>query len=165
MSILSGRILALETNKPLSGLIVSLHAGSSSGMPAGERMGLVKNPFKYFTQNLGSIVSDQNGGFHAEIDPKLIAAGSDHPSGLRFMLAVLAPSASKSLTYVVSKPPAERLLYWTELHHLPLGRPETCVIQVSVGKAKELGVPLYREETEEVREHEITEQVPERCRL
>lgn len=157
MSTVFGKIRTLETNKPMGDLIVSLHAGTTKGMPPRERRGQIKDPFKFFNKHLGATITTESGEFQIQLNEKSSSHATLQKEPHEYILAVLSPSMAKTPTSTAATLSSRRLLHWTQLPHITLGKTEACVIQIPIEKAKALNVPLFMPESVQGKMHEIKE--------
>jgi hypothetical protein len=155
MTTIYGNLRVKETNEAISGLVVSIFAremviktptmktkmvkSPSTVKVPYARKGMASNPFQLYTRSLGSTITNEQGEFRIEFDRKN-ADKSRVQTQPQLMLAVLAPSTTKTIDQVAALSYFKRLLHWIKLSPLGPDQTEAFVIQLMDEQLKHFNI-------------------------
>jgi len=135
-----GIVKTKENNDPVPGLIISVYA-SGNTKPQKETS---PNPFKIYTQSVGSTITNDDGEFQVEFDLKAFMQVSKIKGKASFILAVLAPSTTDTIGLLASAILYKRLLHWTEFPCSELSQSEAFFIRLQEEQFKKFDLKLPR---------------------
>lgn len=140
MSTVYGFIKVKETDEPIAGLVV-LVAARGIQKTLTKTTSKSSDPFKIYTQRLGSTITDAGGKFQIDFDKDMEGKSKGQEQSER-ILAILAPATTTSIKQRISASSYNKLLYWVKLPHMSPNQTEACNIRLTEKQLKKFDIQI-----------------------